>query len=48
MIVVTSEYDYNFIKLDETRNIVENTEEDCRQNYNANCQTKKVISVVEF
>ena len=48
MIVITSEYDYNFIKLDETRNIVEKTEEDCRRKYNANCETKKVICVFEF
>ena len=32
MIIVTSEYDYNINKLDETRNIVENSRLDHEQN----------------
>ena len=48
MIVLTSESGYNIIKLNETRNIVENTEEDCREKYNAICFAKEVKCVVEF
>ena len=48
MIVITSEYDNFIFKLDETRDIVENTHEDCGQKYNANCRTEEVICVVEF
>ena len=48
MIIITSEYDYNAIKVDETRNIIKNTEEDCRRKYHANCFAKEVKCVVEF
>ena len=48
MIVITNEYNYIIIKLNETRNIVENTLKHCRRKYKANCSAKKVKCVVEF
>ena len=48
MTVFTSEYVSNNTKLDETPDIVEYVEEDCRQKYNANCWAKEIVCVVQF
>ena len=45
---MNSEYDYNIIKVDETRNIIQSTEEDCRRKYHADCFAKEFKCVVEL
>ena len=49
MITITSEYIYNDIDLNETRNIVENTLQEYEQNYGWNYHRRvKVRCVAEF
>ena len=49
MINITSEFDYNKVELNETRNIVENTQVENEQKYCANYRRSiKVKCVAEF